>query len=69
VARFGPALTDFATICDGYPPRRATALDWLMHCLYCLYLHAERGASVIRGRLRRAMPRGMNEVIDGSLSR
>lgn len=56
VARFAPALTDFATVCDGYPPRRATALDWSTHRLYCLYLHAVRGASVIRGRLRRARP-------------
>jgi len=23
-----PALTDIVTVCDGYPPRRATALDW-----------------------------------------
>ena len=37
VARFAAALIDFATVCDGYPPRRATALDWSTHRLYRLY--------------------------------
>jgi len=37
VARFAAALTDFATVCDGYPPRRATVLDWSTHRLYRLY--------------------------------
>jgi len=43
-------------------------IDWSTHRLYCLYLHAVRGASVIRPPSA-GEGRGMNEVIDGSLSR